>query len=311
MARLRREYGLRYFFGADDNFFNHEQRTLEILETLARTEVDGAPLRKKVRWGTEVTVHDTLKLRDHLSLARWAGVRALWIGVEDMTATLVRKGQSVDNTQEAFGLLQKHGISPMPMMMHHDTQPLLTRGSTPYGLLNQVRLLRKAGAPTLQVLMITPATGSKLYAEAFTSGLVYESAGGRPVEARMFDGNYVVASQHPQPWRKQLNILVAYLYFYNPLRFLFALLRPKSKLYLADALAQVVGMRGLVQTTRRTLGWAVRLMRGNIRRKTDVPVSRIPMRSADGAAASHALPGTPQAGYVPLDVKSPAPSPGD
>ena len=129
MARLGREYGLRYFFGADDNFFNNEERTLEILETLAHTEIDGAPVRKRIRWGTEVTIHDTLKLKEHLSLARHAGIRALWLGVEDMTATLVKKGQSVDKTTEAFGLLQQYGISPMPMMMHHDTQPLVTRGT--------------------------------------------------------------------------------------------------------------------------------------------------------------------------------------
>jgi len=311
MARLQREYGLRHFFGADDNFFNHEQRTLEILETLSRAEMDGAPIRKKVRWATEVTVHDTLKLREHLALARHAGIRALWLGVEDMTAALIKKGQSVDKTTEAFRLLQEHGICPMPMMMHHDTQPLLTRGPKPYGLLNQARLLRRAGAISLQVLMITPATGSKLYAEAFTSGLAYESVAGRRVELYMFDANYVIASRHPQPWRKQLNIMAAYLYFYNPLRFLLALVRPKSKLYLADALMQLAGMWGLAQTIRRTLGWAVRLMRGNIKRKSQVPASRIPMRSADGAAASHALPGTPQSGYVQSSVKSPAASRAD
>ena len=48
-SRLHREYGLRYFFGADDNFFNHKQRTLDIVETLARTEIDGAPIRKRVQ----------------------------------------------------------------------------------------------------------------------------------------------------------------------------------------------------------------------------------------------------------------------
>src|SRR4051812_16866302 len=60
MGRLYTEYGLRYFFGADDNFFNHKARTLEIVETLARAEVGGVPLRRRARWHTEVTVHDTL-----------------------------------------------------------------------------------------------------------------------------------------------------------------------------------------------------------------------------------------------------------
>ena len=278
MHRLYTEYGLRYFFGADDNFFNNRERTLEILEKLASADFNGRPIRKCVRWGTEVTVHDTLLMRDHLSLVRAAGVRALWLGVEDMTATLVKKGQSVDKTSEAFRLLQKHGINPMPMMMHHDSQPLYTPGR-PYGLINQARLLRKAGAISLQVLMITPATGSKLYEEAFTGGLAYESVAGRRVESYMLDGNYVVASQHPRPWRKQLNIMAAYLYFYNPLRFLAALVRPKSKLYLADAGMQLIGMWGLSQTIRRTIGWAWRLARGPIERKTQVPGPQLPVRT--------------------------------
>ena len=101
------------------------------------------------------------------------------------------------------------------------------------------------------------------------------------------------------------------IYFYNPLRFLLALVRPKSKLCLADALMQLAGMCGLAQTIRRTLGWAVRLVRGNTWHSTTVPASRIPMRSADGAAASHALPGTPKAELVQMNVKSPAPTRAD
>ncbi|HQL54715.1 MAG: radical SAM protein [Phycisphaerae bacterium] len=288
-ARLHREYGLRYFFGADDNFFNHKQRTLDIVETLARTEIDGVPIRKKLRWGTEVTVHDTLQLRDHLPTVRTAGVRALWLGVEDMTATLVNKGQSVDKTTEAFRLLRRHGICPMPMMMHHDQQPLFTRRGE-YGLLNQARLLRKAGAISLQVLMMTPATGSRFYEGAYRAGRVYASAGGRPVEPYMLDANYVVASEHRQPWRKQLNIMAVYLYFYNPLRFLLAVVRPKSKLYFADAFVQLIGMWGLSRTVRRTLGWAMRLLRGDIRRQVTAPASAVPMRAVDGRPADHALP---------------------
>ncbi|MBK8913999.1 MAG: radical SAM protein [Phycisphaerales bacterium] len=285
--RLHDEFGIRYFFGTDDNFFNSEERTLEIVETLARSTIGGKLFRKRVRWGTEVTVHDTLKLREHIPTVRAAGVRALWLGVEDMTATLVKKGQSVDKTTEAFQLLTRHGICPMPMMMHHDTQPLVSRSGA-YGLLNQARLLRKAGAISLQVLMMTPATGSKLYDGAFSSGLVYASAGGRPVEQHMLDANYVVASESRQPWKKQLNILAAYLYFYNPVRLLIAIVRPKSRLYLADAGMQMLGMYGLVQTARRTLGWAFRLMRGGIVRRTDKPRSPIPIRALHLPATAEA-----------------------
>ncbi len=299
MYRLYSEYGIRYFFGADDNFFNDRARTLEIVETLARTEIAGFRLRRKVRWGTEATVHDTLRIKEHLAIMRTAGARALWMGVEDMTGALVKKGQTVDKTIEAFRLLRENGISPMPMMMHHDRQPLHTRAS-PYGLLNQVRLLRKAGAVGMQVLMITPSAGSKLYVGTFTSGLALESAGGRPVEPHMIDGNYVIASRHKQPWRKQFNLMVAYLYFYNPVRLLTALFGPKGRLRLKPAGMQLLGMRGLVQTIRRTFGWALRLMVGKIKRSTRAPASNIPMRDPDGGPASHALPGTPTAIPAPV-----------
>ncbi|MEO6435371.1 MAG: radical SAM protein, partial [Tepidisphaeraceae bacterium] len=195
MWRLNETYGLRYFFGTDDNFFNNKQRTLEIIETLASAEFNGVPLRKKARWYTEVTVHDTLQMKEHLPLLRKAGCRALWLGVEDMTATLVNKGQSVNKTVESFELMRANGICPMPMMMHHDTQPLYSPG-TNYGLLNQIKLLRKAGAVSLQVLMMTPSPGTKLFAGTFEQQLVLARAGGREVRPYMYDGNYVIASEH-------------------------------------------------------------------------------------------------------------------
>jgi hypothetical protein len=184
------------------------------------------------------------------------------------------------------------------MMMHHDEQPLVSRGPKPYGLLNQVRLLRKAGAVSMQVLMLVPATGSKLFSGTYTSGMVYESVGGRVVEEHMLGGNYVVASHHAHPWRKQSNLLSAYLWFYNPIRFLVALVRPKSKLYLADAACQILGMWGLAQTLRRTFGWLVRLRWGKITRRHSAPMSRVPFVSVDGGAADHALPAAGVAALV-------------
>lgn len=286
MWRLNREFGLRYFFGVDDNFFNNKQRTLEIVETLAKAEFEGTPLRRVARWYTEVTVHDTLQMREHLPLVRKAGCRALWLGVEDMTATLVNKGQSVNKTTEAFGLMRDAGICPMPMMMHHDSQPLYSRG-TNYGLLNQVRLLRRAGAVSLQVLMMTPSPGTKLYEGTFTDGLVFKSVGGRRVGPYMYDGNYVVASRHARPWRKQLNLLLAYLYFYNPVWLAAALWRRNTRVGIKPAGMQVVGMLGLVQTVRRTAGWAVRLAFGKVMRLSGPPVSTIPIRGAAEGALVH------------------------
>jgi radical SAM superfamily enzyme YgiQ (UPF0313 family) len=288
MHRLNAAYGHRYFFGTDDNFFNDEKRTVDILETLARSEFDGRPLRDRVRWGTEVTVHDTLKLKAHLPLAHEAGCRALWIGVEDLTATLIKKGQSVDKTTEAFRRLREAGICPMPMMMHHDAQPLYTRGDD-YGLLNQLRLLRKAGAVSIQVLMIVPSPGTKLYDETFTSGQVIDRAGGRRVDPYMHDGNYVIASKHKRPWRKQLNLLVGYLYFYNVVWLLKSLRERRTEVGDKPVSMQLIGILGLAHNVRRTLGWAFRLKFRKIERVTGPPLSAIPMEGVKGGRAGHAL----------------------
>ena len=286
MADLHSRYGIRYFFGTDDNFFNDRQRAAEVVETLASAEHNGQRLGANVRWGTEVTVHDTLQMQEHLKLMHRAGVRALWLGVEDMSGALVRKGQSADKTQQVFRLLMDTGISPMPMMMHHDLQPLISRNST-RGLLNQVRLLHKAGAVSLQVLMLTPSAGSRSYEQTFESRLVYSSAAGRAVGPHMYDGNYVIASGDRRPWQKQLNILAAYLFFYNPFRLIVALVNRRGRLSLKPAGMQIVGMWGLAHTIRRTFGWAVRLMLGPIRRHTRPPKSLFPMRSPDGGRPSH------------------------
>jgi len=289
MTALFEEYGFRLYFGTDDNFFNDHARALAILEELGRAKVAGGkPLRRNIRWATEATVHDTLQMREHMPTVRGAGLRAIWMGVEDLTATFVKKGQSVDKTTEAFRMLIRHNIHPMPMMMHHDGQPLYTRGR-PYGLLNQVQILRNAGAVTLQVLMMTPSTGSKLYEEAFAKGVMYQSVDGHEIGPQMLDANYVVASEESKPWRKQINLLVAYLFFYNPLRFVKAIFFPKSRLYLADVLGQALGMYGLLHTIRRTVPWIWHLRRGPIVRCTKPPLSRVPIRSPDGTRASHAL----------------------
>jgi radical SAM superfamily enzyme YgiQ (UPF0313 family) len=120
VQRIFDEYDIRLFFGTDDNFFADRQRALEIGEALARKVESGSRPHCKIRWATEATIQDTLRMREHLSLVRKAGLWALWLGVEDMSGALVKKGQSEDRTLEAFRLLRQNGIFPVPMLMHHD-----------------------------------------------------------------------------------------------------------------------------------------------------------------------------------------------
>ncbi|OQB82611.1 MAG: Radical SAM superfamily protein [Planctomycetes bacterium ADurb.Bin126] len=279
LTGLAREYRFPFYFGTDDNFFNEPERALDIVEELAGATIDGELLRKRVRWGTEATVHDTLRMKDHLQLVRKAGVRAIWLGVEDVTATLVRKGQGGDKSLEAMRLLNQEGIMPIPMLMHHEGQPLLTRGSD-YGLLNQLHILRKAGAVDAQVLVITPATGSRGYESVYESGQAIAAAGGKTVEPHMQDGNYVVALRAQRPWQMQVNLILAMLFFSNPLRLLIALARPKSARYLVDAGLQFLTMVGMLRTLPRLMAWALRLAWQDIRRHRRAPGSSYPLRQA-------------------------------
>src|SRR5262245_49089378 len=254
MGRITSTYGISFFFGTDDNFFNETKRTLEIAETLARKAAERKRPYCKILYGSEATVHDTIRLQEHLPLIRRSGLAAVWMGVEDLTGTLVKKGQNQSKTIEAFQLLRASGIAPIPMMMHHDTQPLVTWKSN-YGLVNQMRTLRQAGALFTQVLMLTPSAGSKWYEDTYTSGMAFDSVNGQPIAPHIVDGNYVVASKHPRPWIKQLNLLAAYAYFFNPLRMLLALVWPLSRLPLADAEtrpAEEVAQYSPVQKVGRT-----------------------------------------------------------
>jgi len=331
MEQIANTYGITYFFGTDDNFFNDPSRALDIAEALARRVSTGKRPYCKIRWATEATIHDTIRMREHLPVIRKSGMKALWLGVEDISGSLVSKGQNGEKTLEAFRLLRENGIYPVPMMMHHDSQPLVTWKSN-RGLLNQLRTLRKAGALYTQVLMLSPSPGSEWYEDTYTSGLAIRKVNGIPVEPHITDGNYVIASKVRRPWIKQLNLLAAYTYFFNPIRLLLALVRSKSDIPFADAETrppeevrhysrwktarrwvyrkararlidagvQAFGMYGLFHTYRRTVRWAWHLFRGRIERYSETPVSRIPMRNPKGGPASHAIPGTPVSEQVPI-----------
>jgi hypothetical protein len=88
-------------------------------------------------------------------------------------------------------------------------------------------------------------------------------------------------------------MLAGYLYFYNPLWFIVALIRHKTPVSKRPAYMQIIGMMGLVMTLARTSDWAMRLMFGRIERHSHPPRSEIPMRSIDGASASHDTTVTP------------------
>jgi radical SAM superfamily enzyme YgiQ (UPF0313 family) len=264
------------FFGTDDNFFNNRDTVEEIFAGLSKGTVRGRPFRDTIFFGTEATEFDVFKNQDLLPLCRDGGLRAIWFGIEDMTAELVKKGQSPDKTKKLFELLNTFGIAPMPMMMHHDGQPLASRGNL-YGLINQVNFLRKTGSVSVQVTILTPSVGSKSYEEQYQKGMVIDEANGRKVEDYHYDGNHLIATADPRPWRKQLNIYLAYASFYNPLNFMRSILNWKDPLWSVRVMYQAYGMVGLVKSLSTGWGWLRSLWTGPVRKYQDVPRRRLEM----------------------------------
>jgi radical SAM superfamily enzyme YgiQ (UPF0313 family) len=273
---LAERTGIHAFFGTDDNFFNSRETVADTFEALSRGTVGGKPFREKIFFGTEATEFDVFKNQDLLPVCRDGGLRAIWFGIEDMTAELVKKGQSPDKTKTLFELLNSYGICPMPMMMHHDGQPLYSPGKL-YGLVNQVNFLRKTGSVSVQVTILTPSVGSKSYEELYQGGKVIDEARGQKVEDYQYDGNFLVATEDPRPWRKQLNIYMAYASFYNPLNFVRAIVNWKDPLWTYRVLYQAYGMFGLVKSFFKGFGWLWKLWRGPITKQTDVPRRRLEM----------------------------------
>jgi radical SAM superfamily enzyme YgiQ (UPF0313 family) len=275
IAGIAERSGIKMYFGTDDNIFNDRETIESIFSAMAEKSVHGRPFRKSIWFGTEATEFDVYKHRDLLPLARDAGLRSLWFGIEDLTAELVKKGQSPEKTKTVFKLLLKEGIAPMPMMMHHDGQPLWTWKGL-YGLLNQVKFLRKVGALSCQITLLTPSPGSKIFEHSFLSGLSLKRVGGKPVEEYQYDGNHCVATSSEHPWRRQMNMLAGYAAFYNPVNLLRAL--PKvDRLWVERVVYQTYGMIGFSRSVYQLRDWLWRLVSGPIERFHEAPTPKFRM----------------------------------
>jgi radical SAM superfamily enzyme YgiQ (UPF0313 family) len=279
---VQERYGVRWFFGTDDNFFNRRETAEGILTALARAKVSGRPLRSRVRWSTEATQFDTYKNRDLLPLAKEAGMYAIWFGIEDLTADLINKGQKPEVTLELFKLLHQHRISPMAMLMFHEGQPFYSRNSL-YGLANQVDFLRRAGAISIQCTVHNPAVGTREVEKTYRSGKVLKQLGRYAIPESKADGNHVMVDGVERPWRKQLQLLGGYAAFYNPLNLLRAFKNDGTPLRRRRIGWQFIGQIALLRTAWKVLPYLLRLLRP-IKYHTEPPaLTTLPVRLPERA----------------------------
>jgi hypothetical protein len=145
---------------------------------------------------------------------------------------------------------------------------------------------------SVQVTILTPSVGSKGYEEPYENGMVIEEANGQKVDDHHYDGNHCIATHDPNPWRKQLNIYLAYACFYNPWNFVRAIADWKHPLWRFRVLYQAFGMFGLVKSFISGFGWLKNLWRGPVRKAQSAPRRRLemvppPVSPADVAQVSY------------------------
>ncbi|MGE5843721.1 MAG: B12-binding domain-containing radical SAM protein, partial [Syntrophaceae bacterium] len=284
MRSVHERFGVKYFFGTDDNFFNHRETAQEILTALARARTStGRRLGDRIRFATEATQFDTYKNRDLLPLGREAGLHSIWFGIEDLTASLINKGQKPEITIELFHLMHQHKICPMAMIMFHEGQPFYSRGSL-YGLFNQVEFLRKAGAISLQCTVHIPAVGTREYEGTYVTGRVIERVGRYAIPESKIDGNYVLVLGEEPAWKRQLQLLGGYAAFYNPWNLVRALKRDGSLLRRRRYGYQIVGQIATLWTAWKMLPYILRLMFGRAECHSGPPVlETVPVTKPEGA----------------------------
>lgn len=281
IKHIHESFGIREFFGTDDNFFNDRETVIACMTALANTTTQGAPLGERISFYTEATEFDVHKHRDLLGLCHRAGLRAIWFGIEDITAKLVNKGQTADKTAELFRELYENGIQPMALTIHSDDQPLSSPLDSLAGLLNQARYLFMMGAVSYQCTYLGPAVGTRDFEPAARTGAMFKSVGGKPIPQAFQDGNHVVASRHAKPWWRQLNVLLAYSSFYNPLNTARVLLsRDPPQIKGKRLLFQAIGQIGLFMTIPKLVHWAFKMKRGPIEKWDGLQPARIPMIDA-------------------------------
>ena len=272
-------FGIRYFFGTDDNFFARRETVERIFEAASKARIAGRKFRDKARFLTEATQADVYRNRDLLPLCSAGGLRGIWFGIEDLHTGMINKGQSAAKTLALFAELRKHRIEPHVMMIHHDDQPL-SSGRDLRGVTDQARFVYQAGAVSYQCTYLGAAIGTRLLDETIPKGTLLLRVGGQPAPDAYRDGNHVMDTRHKDVWKRQLNLLAAYASFYNPVHLMTSWLEyGRDRVGRKRFGTQLWGTYGVVMTAIKTARWIWQLRRGPVEKLTIWP--RHPVRLVD------------------------------
>ena len=281
LKQLAEEMRYRIFFGTDDNFFNDRGSVESLLIAMSKAEVHGKSFRKKIHFSTEATEFDVYKNRDLLPLAREAGLKTIFFGIEDLNAKLINKGQTVSKTKALFDSMRKSDIAPYAMMIHHDDQPFWSSQPDNLGVVNQAIQLFNLGAAGYHTTYITPSMGARNVETMLGDGIALAQIGGKKIPEAFLDGNHVVASRHEKVWLRQIQLWAAYLSFYNPVNFtrtLFKNLLDRNNRRRFKW--QLIGSSMIVPSILKELPYALSLAFQKIERHPATPPRCLPMIDA-------------------------------
>ncbi len=196
----------KHIFFTDDNFGVNRKTTKELLDLMIRY------WSRKTKWTAQSSVR-IAQDEEMLEMMRQAGCSMIAIGFESMNPRTLKsygKNQTPEDVRKCIKVLHRYGIRVHGMFISEGYSDIY----------------HKLGVDTLQLTVLTPIIGSKLYKAVKDAGsFVTEKY---PTDWKLFDGMHVVHwPENMSPLDMQKQTMKALEKFYSPVNMLRMLSRGK------------------------------------------------------------------------------------
>jgi len=207
-------------FFCDDNFAAHPKRTHALLNFM---------LKKKIKnWACQVRC-DVTKDNSLLDLMVKAGCKAVCVGFESVNALTLKAYQKKQSVEEIISAIRSFRRRKIKI---HGMFVLGSDSDDRKSIWETVSFAKKHKIDTLQMTILTPFPGTKVYNDLEREGRIFSK------DWDLYDGQHVVFRPKLLSAKElQTNVLKAYSGFYSLSRFLALFL----KLRLRNALFNLMG----------------------------------------------------------------------
>ncbi|OGO03699.1 MAG: hypothetical protein A2Y91_06685 [Chloroflexi bacterium RBG_13_54_8] len=223
----------KHVFFCDDNFGVNRKVTKELLEIMIETKVTPG-------WTAETSVKIS-EDEDMLKMMARAGCRRLCIGFESMNAETLKsygKKQTPEDIKNCIRVLHKNGIKVHGMFISEGYSDIYD----------------KLGLDTLQLTILTPIIGSKLYRKVKDAGRFVTHI--YPRDWKLFDGGHVVHSpDNMSPLEMQKQTVKSLGRFYSRVNAAKMLIKGRFD----DFLIRHIGRQTLRKWEKQNKGYLTRL----------------------------------------------------